>query len=147
MTNVREQRAMVLYPDEIDRTPPNLGMILVVSSPRGWAFRCLACNAGTGVGAYDGPSTRRAARWHLDECPHRDAHHVTTVVMATQALGITIPARRRRDAYDSVTYPVVSCTCGWKVWEDGDRESGRRRARYHRDTEHARWFSGGTGPA
>jgi hypothetical protein len=128
----------------INRTVPNQGLTVVYTTDYGAAFRCLACNAGTAAGNYDLPKTRTAARWHReDSCPHPDAHHITAVVMATQKLDFVIPGRRRRQPTESVTYPIASCVCGWtQAGEDGDRESGRRLARAHRDSAHRAWLEG-----
>ena len=125
-----------------DRTPPNSGLIVVFTTGSGAAFRCLACNAGTRAGCYDLEKTRLAARWHReDSCPHHNAHHITKTAMAPQSI-IGDLGRRRRPPRDSVEYPVASCTCGWSAaGEDGDRESGRRLARRHREAAHDAWLA------
>lgn len=131
-----------LLPDAVDRTPPNWGLMVVYTTGDGAAFRCFACNAGTSIGCYDLPKTRLASRWHREgSCPYPDAHHITRTVMAVQPAEGDL-GRRRRPPRNSVTYPVASCTCGWRVaGEDGDRESGRRLARIHRDAAHAAWLA------
>jgi hypothetical protein len=125
----------------VDHTPPNFGLVVVFTTTEGAAYRCLACNAGTRAGSYDLAKTRLAARWHREgSCPHRGAHHITKTVMASQPV-VGDLGRRRRTPRDSVTYPMASCTCGWKAaGEDDDRESGRRLARTHRDAAHAAWL-------
>lgn len=138
-------RTAVLPAGAVDRTPPNSGLTVIYTTTDGAGYRCLACNAGTSAGCYDLPKTRLAARWHReDSCPHRDAHHITKTVMARQSIEGDL-GRRRRAPRDSVEYPVASCTCGWKAaGEDGDRESGRRLARNHRDAAHAAWLAAHT---
>lgn len=127
---------------EIDRTLPNSGLTIVFTTVYGAAYRCLACGAGTGVGAYDLKGTRTSARLHREEsCPYRDAHHITATTL--DAGGRTERYRTKSNGaagrWVASDDSVASCSCGWKVYESS-RTEAQAAARAHRNAAQSAWL-------